>query len=199
MYFCGVIRKLLAEMENFEDRLKNIVEKYWDNFNQKSYGQESEETDVLMEAFGISQEIKQENKQYWGRELGMCWQLLVTEVFQHFCDNFSPAQKFGADEPVDLFVGLEAIDTKYRVGSGDSGTLKKFKQYGKMLEEKGFTPVLLFLRTDNLPAAINACESGGWNIYMGDESFQFIEQRTGFNLKDWLLELKENGDFFINR
>jgi len=186
-------------MESFEDKLKHIFERYWDNFNQKSYGLESEETDILMEAFGISQEMKQENKQYWGRELGMCWQLLVTEVFQHFCDNFSPAKKFGADEPADLFVGLEAIDTKYRIGSGDSGTLKKFKQYGKMLEENGFTPILLFLRTDNLPAAVSACESGGWNIYMGDESFQFIEQRTGFNLKDWLLELKENGDFFINR
>ena len=80
-----------------------------------------------MRTFGITQLIKNENKQYWGRELGMCWQLIVTELCKTNCPNFKPAIKLGADEPCDLVLGEYAIDTKYRIGSGDSGTLKKFK------------------------------------------------------------------------
>lgn len=169
-------------MANFEDNLIHIIQKYKDNFSGKIYKDESEEIDVLMEAFGITQVLKKENKQYWGRELGMCWQLLVTEVFHNFCDDFKPAKKYGDDEPADFFVGLEAVDTKYRVGSGDSGTLKKFKQYGKMLTNEGLVPVFLFLRSDNLPAAITACKFGGWTIYIGDDSFKYILEKTGFDL-----------------
>ena len=33
-----------------------------------------------MEVFGITPEMKRENRQYWGRQLGMCWQRLVTEI-----------------------------------------------------------------------------------------------------------------------
>ena len=43
----------------------------------------------------------------------------------------------GADELCDLIAGKDAINTKYRIGSGDSGTLKKFKQYGRKLEGDG--------------------------------------------------------------
>jgi hypothetical protein len=54
-------------MEEIEERLIKILNKYADNFNSKHYGEETEETDILMEAFGISQTLKKENKQYWGR------------------------------------------------------------------------------------------------------------------------------------
>lgn len=186
-------------MKKFEENLTNIIQKYTANFSDKIYGEESEEIDILMEAFGITQNLKKENKQYWGRQLGMCWQLLVIEVFRNFNEDFSPAKKYGSDEPADFFVAKEAVDTKYRVGSGDSGTLKKFKQYGKMLRTKGFTPVFLFLRTDNLPAAISACKVGGWEIYTGDDSFKYIKEKTGFDLKKWLIKLKKNKQHKIER
>jgi hypothetical protein len=186
-------------MANFEENLLSIIQKYTENFSGKSYSEESEEIDVLMEAFGITQDLKKENKQYWGRELGMCWQLLVTEVFRNSCEDFRPAEKFGNDEPADFFVGKEAVDTKYRVGSGDSGTLKKFKQNGEILKGKDLTPVFLFLRTDNLLAAISACKVGGWSIYMGDDSFEYIKKRTGFDLKKWLINLKNNAKHKIER
>lgn len=105
---------------------------------------------------------------------------------------------FGDDEPADLYVGKDAIDTKYRVGSGDSGTLKKFKQYGELLKNKGYNPVFLFLRTDNLPAAMTACNKGGWIVYTGEDSFQYILDKTGFNLKSWLQEQVENKKFIID-
>ena len=51
-----------------------------------------------MRAFGITPELKRENRQYWDRELGMCWQLLVVELCKHAHENFAPALRFGDDE-----------------------------------------------------------------------------------------------------
>lgn len=184
---------------SLEESLGMIFKTYSDGFSEKTYGEESKETDLLMEVFGISQELKKENKQYWGRELGMCWQLLVIEIFKKYCKEFAPAMKFGDDEPADFFAGKEAVDTKYRVGSGDSGTLKKFKQYGDLLKNKGYVPVFLFLREDNLPAAITACIAGGWTLYKGEASFQYIKERTGFDLKQYLEKLIQEGKYKINR
>ena len=152
-----------------------------------------------MNAFGITQELKQENKQYWGRELGMCWQRLVTDLCKNLCTDFEPALRIGSDEPCDFRLGKDAIDTKYRVGSGDLGTLKKFRSYGKLLIEQGYRPILLFVREDNLQAAITACKRGQWEIYQGDESFEYIKDKTGFDLKQWLLDIKESGDYLITR
>lgn len=141
---------------NLEQKLEEILKSYQANFSDKEYTEEMQEDDILMQVYGISQELKAENKQFWGRQLGMCWQKLVVEVLSMNCSDCSPPFKIGLDEPCDVVLGTDAIDTKYRVGSGDSGTLKKFKQYGALLTEKGYRPVLLFVRTDNLPAAIGA-------------------------------------------
>jgi hypothetical protein len=93
--------------------------------------------------------------------------------------------------------GTDAIDTKYRIGSGDSGTLKKFKQYGKLLREEGYRPVLLILREDNLSAAIKACEVGTWHVLTGEDSLNYIAQQTGVDVKTFLYQF---GDAFkINR
>jgi hypothetical protein len=87
----------------------------------------------------------------------------------------------------DLVVAKYAIDTKYRIGSGNSGTLKKFKQYGGALRKMGLEPVMLFLRHDNLRAAITACRTGGWTITTGNDSYDFLRSITsGFDLKAWL-------------
>ncbi|MBC6472182.1 MAG: restriction endonuclease [Hormoscilla sp. GM102CHS1] len=180
-----------------EQSLDKILERYQRSFSDKVYSQENDELDPLMNVFGLSPQLKRENRQYWGRELGRCWQLLVVEVCKTYCGDFQPAFKLGNDEPCDLVVGNYAIDTKYRIGSGDSGTLKKFKSYGPLLRDRGYEPVFLILRKDNLPAAITACHSGNWNVYIGDESFEFIQNLSGFDLKSFLTE--RAGEFPVNR
>ena len=127
----------------------------------------------------------------------MCWQRLVTETSKTYCSSFQPAFKVGSDEPCDLIVDRYAIDTKYRIGSGDSGTLKKFKSYGPLLRTDNYEPVFLILRQDNLPAAIRACQEGTWKIYTGDDSFKFIQTISGFDLKSFLIE--KVGEFPVYR
>jgi hypothetical protein len=61
------------------------------------------------------------------------------DMSYHFISSFRHLRddsiKEGSDEFCDLVVGNDAIDTKYRIGSGDSGTLKKFRQYGQELQD----------------------------------------------------------------
>ena len=147
-------------MCKIEDKLNKVLYRYAESFTNKVYVDGFNDTDVLMEAFGITQELKSENKQYWGRELGKCWENLLRDLFEATCEDFRPPIRFGQDEPADFFCGNDAIDTKYRVGSGDSGTLKKFELYGKLLQEKGYRPVFLFLRSDNLYAALSKMDAG---------------------------------------
>src|SRR5262245_22061646 len=124
-------------MGDGERPLDEIIARYQKSFVEKVYCEENDDHDYLMDVFSLLPVIKRENRQYWGRELGMCWQLLVTRVFQTV-PSFKPAFRVGADEPCDFVVDKFAVDTKYRIGSGDSGTLKKFKSYGPMLKEMGY-------------------------------------------------------------
>jgi hypothetical protein len=184
--------------EDAEIFLLQMFEKYQSSFSRKKYEESEQGSDLLMDIFKITNEMKNENKQYWGRELGMIWQKLVSGLCYYSKPNlWGEPIKIGKDEPCDLVLGRYAIDTKYRVGSGDSGTLKKFKTYGPLLRKKGYIPVMLFLREDNLPAAITACENGGWEIYQGDESFEFVKKKTGVDLKKWLVSL--NGKYAVKR
>lgn len=177
-------------MVSTDNRLNEILAGYQTSFIDKVYSNENNDYDLLMQAFGITPELKRENRQYWGRELGKCWESLIIQASSNH-PTFQPALRIGADEPCDLILGNYAIDAKYRVGSGDSGTLKKFKQYGPLLREMGYQPVFLFLRDDNLPAAMQACRQGGWEIYIGQESFDFIEGLTGYDLKEYLIRKAE--------
>lgn len=118
----------------------------------------------------------------------MLWQKIVIETFcQH--NGYIPAKKYNRDEPYDLQFNNDYIDTKYRIGSGDAGTLKKFVQYGQLIKSNGGNPVLLLLREDNLSSAITACKRGGWIIYQGDSSFQYIKSCTAIDLQDILKSL----------
>ena len=119
----------------------------------------------------------------------MCWQLIVSAVFDHFRNDYGPAIRIGADEPLpcDFIIGETAVDTKYRIGTGDSGTLKKFRLYGRMLRTEGSNPVFLILREDNLPAAITACTAGSWTVHTGSSTFAYVEEQSGFDLKNFLL------------
>ncbi|MFN5465578.1 MAG: restriction endonuclease [Cyanobacteriota bacterium] len=178
------------------DALDLILATYGDSFCEKVYSDENEDHDLLMGVFGITPELKRENRQYWGRELGKCWELLVNEICRSH-PEYSPALKIGQDEPCDLVVNKYAIDTKYRIGSGDSGTLKKFKSYGGELRRQGYEPVFLILRSDNLPAAIQACKVGTWNVLVGEQSLEFIESISGFDIAGYLRQRK--GAFPVSR
>ena len=170
------------------NELIDILNFYRNSFSNKNFDNESDTTDILMNIFGITPALKNRNRQYWGRELGMCWQKLIVSFCREYCSRFQPPLKFNSDEPMDLFIGQDAIDTKYRIGSGDSGTLKKFKQYGNLLKKKGYNPIVLILREDNLPAALTACKSGGWTVYTGNESFLYIKDKTKQDIKKFLLD-----------
>jgi len=172
-----------------EQDLLSVLAQYRESFSIKEYAPENDERDVLMDVFGISPGLKRENRQFWGRELGMCWQRIVSELFQATIKEYGPGLRQGADELCDLIAARDAIDTKYRIGSGDAGTLKKFKQYGKKLSALGLRPVLLIVRTDNLAAAITACETGGWIVLSGPGSFEYIHTMTGVRLDEWLKSL----------
>ncbi len=185
--------------DSMEILLKEILKQYQKSFCEKSYGEENDDLDPLMAIFNITPCLKRENRQYWGRELGMCWQRLVTGVFRANCSNYQPALKMGEDEPCDCILGDDAIDTKYRMGSGDSGTLKKFKQYGKLLPQMGLKPVLLIVREDNLPAAITACKAGGWEVKLGNNSFDYIREKSGFNLWEAFRDFTKTKEFYITR
>ncbi len=114
--------------------------------------------------------------------------IVVTLAENHCGSEYKSALKIGDDEPCDLIIGKDAIDTKYRVGSGDSGTLKKFKQYGVLLQSKGYRPVFLILREDNLPAAITAAHKGGWTIYTGESAVKYLKEKTGVDIKKVIAE-----------
>ncbi len=180
-----------------EDQIKKVIRAYHSSFVGKVYGEENDDHDVLMDVFGLLPQVKRENRQYWGRELGMCWQLVITELFRASVSDFRPGYREGGDELCDLIAGKDAIDTKYRVGSGDSGTLKKFKQYGKKLSGLGFSPVLLILREDNLAAAIAAGNAAGWRVLTGDATLEYIQATTNVDIKIWLASL--GTEFHVTR
>jgi hypothetical protein len=112
-----------------DDEVKKILAEYYTSFTSKTYSEENNDSDILMDIFGITPELKRENRQYWGRELGMVWQKIVNEIFRNTHPQYKPAERIGGDEPFDLIAGMDAIDTKYRVGSGDAGTLCIFRTH----------------------------------------------------------------------
>jgi hypothetical protein len=170
-------------------KLEAVIDAYSKSFAAKVFETESLEEDALMLVFGLTQAVKTGNKQYWGRELGMCWQRVLFSLFSQTCPaTFGGPIREGDDEICDFRVGKDAIDTKYRIGSGDSGTLKKFKQYSGRLKNLGYNPVVLILRNDNLPAAITACLTGGWTVLSGEKAYQYIFDASGIDLKMWLEE-----------
>jgi hypothetical protein len=61
--------------DEIESVLKGILKQYQNSFSNKIYVEENDDHDPLMDVFGITPSLKRENRQYWGRELGMCWQL----------------------------------------------------------------------------------------------------------------------------
>ncbi len=152
------------------------------------------EEDLLMQVFGITSEMKMAERQYWGRELGMCWERLV-HAHARCHPAYEPPFRDDGDAPCDFIVGGCAVDTKYRFGSGDSGTQKKLRDYAGRLQAAGFTPVMLVLREDNLPGALESLARAGWDVRRGEAAFEWI--RTNLNV-DVQAELRaQRGAFRI--
>lgn len=176
----------MTKHTSIDTTLSSILSGYQESFSKKVHEKDSSKTDLLMDVFGITPAMKAENSQYWGRELGMCWQRLVVSLCSAHAKDFGPALKWDSNEPCDLTVGKLAIDTKYRIGSGDSGTLKKWVSYGEYLTAQGYTPTLLIFRTDNLDSAIKACIRGGWQIHTGEATLKQIHKLTNVELGEYL-------------
>jgi hypothetical protein len=174
--------------KSIENSLESILEDYKRSFNNKIFSDNSSDEDDLMLVFGLTQEIKSQNKQFWGRELGHCWEKIITTLCRQKCENFGDRIKYGSGRKhlCDFVIGDVAVDTKYRIGSGDQGTLDKFELYGSKLREKGYRPFMLILRKDNLSQAINACQRGGWTVKTDNETYEYISGITSFDLKSWL-------------
>lgn len=180
-----------------EADLSNILKTYANSFSVKNFVKETPTIDVLMKAFALTPHVKSENRQYWGRELGKCWERLIVQLCSSACEGYKPAPRIHGSEPCDLLVDKVAIDAKYRVGSGDAKTLRGFKANGLALSEMGYEPILLFVRSDNLQAAMGAFAAGGWRTYVGDDAFRFLEKLTHFDLKSWLAS--QAGKFAIKQ
>lgn len=182
------------------DELMNQIEKYSSKFNKKRKAKEEldNEHDLLMDVFNISPEEKKKSAQYWGRELGVLWQELVKIVFANseqikdYTGALTVDDPEGeSDEPCDLTANGYGIDTKYRIGSGDSKFTKKFRPNHNILVERfKLKPVLLILRDDNLKSPINRAKKEGWTVYTADDSYKFIYDQTGYDLKEFLKGLK---------
>ena len=169
------------------DEFKPIFEKYRMDFKHKAFPDYNGDTDALMNIFGITPSTKNQNMQYWGRQLGACWESIVIEICKRKSPGFKTGLVMNRKQVCDLIAGKYAIDTKYRIGSGDSGTVNKFKDNAKQLISKGYEPILLILRTDNLQSTISQCESSGWIVYTGEKTFCFIRKIAGgFDMKRFL-------------
>jgi hypothetical protein len=90
-------------------------------------------------------------------------------------------------KPGDLVVDCQAMDLKYRIGSGDSGTLKNLRNNGPLLASMGYRPVMIILREDNLPTAISAIRAGGWDVIVGRQALMFIREYSGFCIHEYLI------------
>lgn len=172
---------------HLEESLSAILLQYQTSFNNKVFANETDEYDLLMNVFSLTPKIKRKYGQYWGTQLGRCWQKIITEICKNSCQDFQPVLKIkDVGELCDLRVGKYAIDTQYRIGSGDKGTHDKFRYYGNLLTEMGYTPTILILRNDNLPDAINACKGGQWQVFTEQDSMDFIQRISGVDVKTFL-------------
>lgn len=174
--------------------IEEIIKTYHNKFLDKRFKDKFSDDDILMNIFNLTEEIKNKNKQYWGRELGYLWELIVIEAFKNN-KEYKCKPVWNGQSPCDFFIDKYAIDPKYRIGSGDSGTLKGWARDGDLLRKKGYEPIMLILREDNLPAAISRI-SPHWNLKIGEEALKFIEDNSGFKLKELLISM--NGKYDIN-
>jgi len=170
-----------------ERRFGAVLDGFRASFARKDFPSKQSEPDLLMEVFGLTNAMKLSQPQYWGRELGSCWERLVKEACAQAPYRVSFPPPGSRRTPCDIILRQLAIETKYRVGSGDSGTLQKLQANGRTLQKAGFEPILLILRNDSLPNAMAAARAGGWRILADADAFEFIRTETGVDLKAFMM------------
>lgn len=176
-----------TDAESVDRRLAAVVDGFRASFARKDFIARETDPDILMDVFGLTPEVKLSHPQYWGRELGSCWERLVKSACGDATVQVSFPPPGSRDTPCDIVLGRYAIETKYRIGSGDSGTLQKLQANGTTLLAAGLEPILLILRGDSLPAAMTAARAGGWRILADGDAFDFVRSELGVDLRAFMI------------
>lgn len=166
--------------------LRRVLQSCKAAFDVKVFEDFDTGTDVLMDSLSVTPAMKAANRQYWGRQLGACWEALLRSVWA----ERSPFVRFPKPGdpiyPCDIVSEGLAIDAKYRIGSGDSGTLQKLARNAKTLVTSNLQPILLVLRDDSLKSAISAAKAGGWKVVEGEAAFEFVHVTLGHDILEFL-------------
>ena len=171
-----------------KEDIRRILGKYRRSFASKQFNEHEMTSDLLMEALGVTPATKALNRQYWGRELGSAWESILKAAWSRNDENHIFPQPGDPLRPCDIVGKGFAVDAKYRIGSGDSGTLQKLSRNAKTLLANQAKPILLIFRHDSLRSAVSAAKSGGWMVYEGQNTFDFVRCHLGVDLDKHLLD-----------
>lgn len=177
--------------------LGEIMAEGRDLFLAKEYSDESDEVDLLMAAYHITQMDKRSHRQFFGQTLGRRFEKLVLQLLGETHQGFLPPPRRGSETPCDCLLGSMALELKYRFGSGDGRTVGKIRDYGLYLRSLGLEPKLLVLRTDSMQASIGSLRRGGWEVFEGDATLDFLHLHTGFDLRRCLIAMRDSGRYSI--
>nr|WP_250807483.1 hypothetical protein [Neorhizobium tomejilense] len=169
-----------------ENQLEGILGKCRDAFAARKFEDLESSTDLLMQSLSVTPSMKAANRQYWGRELGIAWENLLKVIWKTADGDCHFPMSGDPDHPCDIVGSRFAVDAKYRVGSGDSGTLQKLRRNGATLRESGKEPILLVFRDDSLRSSLAAAKAGGWTVKHGEETLRFVKEELGFDLRSFL-------------
>jgi hypothetical protein len=173
--------------------LDGALGRYHETFTDRMPEEQDAVSDALMDFFRLTPEIKNRERQFYGRHLGAAWEEIAGKIL-HAHDPSTEFPRPGTeDTPCDIVYRGFAIDTKYRIGSGDSGTMRKLAGNASTLARRGFVPLLLIFRNDSLKPSISAARTGGWTICEGEAAVSFIRTHTGYDLLDFLKERSPDG------
>lgn len=83
----------------------------------------------------------------------------------------------------DLGAGL-AIEIRYNFNPNDSSRLRKDKALGKLLIDKGYTPVYLVFAENSprLADAVSSLRRAGWSFIIGTPALNFMADLVGFDV-----------------
>lgn len=90
-------------------------------------------------------------------------------------------------ETVDEIDGL-GIEVRYNFNPNDSARLRKDVAMCKLLEDDNLFPIFLVFSTSSpRHDAIARLTRAGWLFFIGDESYNFLKEITGFDFKRFLI------------
>lgn len=82
------------------------------------------------------------------------------------------------------------IESKFSFTSNDNPKVKHIADCGKQLHYLGYKPIMLFRtnETSNRDSALKRFRKNKWNVICGQESLDFILEKTNFDLGKWIDE-----------